>query len=141
MKIKQRKAARQPESGSATPALSTASHITGIYPGGPSSRRAAGAPQKAVAVRGISDAEERRERWVLRQRRRRRVRHAVEVLIFTLALAISAGAYLGFKAQVSPEEATEKVLRGSGEVDLSKEARRLLNELWKMEDMERLPRR
>lgn len=139
-------AERPPRKASATRGFATADHIRGTYPGGPSAGRPGGAQHQRAAVRGtalrgIREVEAGRERLVLRRRHRRRVRHAVEVLVLGLALALSTGIYLGFEAHVSPERATEKVLESSGDIDLSDEMRWLLSELWKMEDMERLPRR
>ncbi len=138
-------AERPLEKGSAPRAFATADHITGTYPGGPSAGCDREARHQGAAIRGVGDVEALRERLVLRRRHRRRARHAIEVLILGLALALSTGAYLGFEAHDSPERATERVLEGNGDgngdIDLSDEMRWLVNELWRMEDMERLPRR
>lgn len=143
MTTKQPDSARPSERGSgpATPGVAAADQIYGAYPGGPSSGRSGGALQPRAAVRGIGDFEALRERLALRGRHRRRVRHAIEVVFFGVALALSTGIYLGFKAHARPANASEMVLEGSGDIDLSDEMRLLLNELWTMEDMERLPRR
>ncbi len=134
-------AERPAQKGSAPRAFATADHITGTYPGGPSAGCDRESRHQPAAIRGIGDVEALRERLDLRQRHRRRVRHAIEVLILGMALAVSAGAYVGFEAHDSPAKATETVLEGHGDIDLSDEMRLLLNELWTMEDMERLPRR
>ena len=134
-------AEKPPQKASATGGFATAEHITGAYPGGPSSGYPGGAQHPRAAIRGIGDFEALRERQVLRGKHRRRVKHVIEVLVLGLALALSAGIYLGFEAHVSPERATEKVLESNGEIDVSDEMRWLVNELWRMENMERLPRR
>ncbi len=118
-----------------------ADHITGTYPGGPSAEHTDSASLPSPAIHGIADVEMLRERLDLRRRHRRRVKHAIAVLLLGSALAVSTGVYLGFEAHTSLETPVEEVVRASGDLDLTDEMRWLLDELWRKENMERLPRR
>ena len=61
-------------------------------------------------------------------------------LVTFLVVGVGMGAYIGLQSRKTAEELAEQEAEGS-EVDIKKEADRLLNELWRMEDLERAPRR
>lgn len=131
--------------GDNPPALSESLGGIGCYPGGP---RGPGGPcgeeeepERDLGthpIRGVSDMERRREMSRLDGRVRGRRRHAIEVVIVALTLALSAGAFVGFQGHETAEEIAGESVVEQGEADIEKEAARLLSELWKMEDLDRL---
>lgn len=121
------------------PALSESIDAGGCYPGGP---RGEGAEHKrdlgARPIRGVTDVERRRAAsrigWTSRGRRWK----TIQVVLVASAIALSTGAFVGFQAHESAEELAGERSERQREPDLDKEAARLLSELWKMEDLDRL---
>lgn len=125
--------------GDNPPALSESFGGLGGYPGGP--RGEGKGPERdlgAHPIRGVSDVERRRETSRLAGTRRGRRRHAMQVALIASAIALSAGAYVGFQGHETAEELAGESGVEQGQADLEKEAARLLSELWKMEDLDRL---
>lgn len=59
-----------------------------------------------------------------------------------LLAAGGVGGYVGLSAHTTPEQlAEEERSKAQAPGELSDQANRLINELWKMEDLERAPRR
>lgn len=110
------------------------------YPGGPSIKGlTAPTEHPSESLHGIEDMEGLRDAIPRRHRRARHRRHVVVSLIVWLALALSLGAYVGFDGSQHPVAAADAI-GADQDTEISKEARRLLNELWKMEDLERARR-
>ncbi len=61
-------------------------------------------------------------------------------LVASLIIAAGVGTYLGLQSKKTAEELAQQEMEES-ESDTNKELDRLLNELWKMEDLERAPKR
>ena len=120
--------------------------ISGAYPGGPSRERVEGDESHAPppAIRG---GEDREQRAALRMQhdklRSRRTRLVVGVGV-TLLLSAAAGTYWGLSAIKTSDELAEverERLNQSQADIVGRELDRLVDELWKMEDLERAPRR
>lgn len=115
--------------------------IMGGYPGGPSRvRPCADAPTTLASgpSHGVEDIEAHREVEALRKRRARRVRHWVAGTVAFLVVAVASGVLIGRKDRQSAESLTEATMQSTVEQpDLSRETRRVLAELWKMEELER----
>ncbi len=125
--------------GDNPPALSESVGGLGRYPGGPHGEGEA--PERDLRthpIRGVSDMERRRETSRLAGTTRGRRRHALQVAAIASAIALSAGAYLGFQGHETAEEIAGESVAEQGETDLEKEGARLLSELWKMEDLDRI---
>lgn len=118
--------------------------IAGGYPGGPSlvhGSTDAPTPFASGPSYGVEDVEAQRDAASLRQRHVRRVRHWVACTGAFLPLAVAAGVLIGRKDRRSAESLAAAEMQPTVEQpDLSRETRRLLAELWKMEELDR-PRR
>lgn len=115
--------------------------ISGRYPGGPTRDR----PQvDKKAAKGLDDLatveeiEARRERDTTRIRVRRRRRRMVFGVVVCVVVAGGAGIWIGLRSHRTAEEiAAERRQQAAEEFDLRRTSDRLINELWKMEDLER----
>ena len=120
----------------------TVNGFGGAYPGGP--RRHAEKEEAGelpgFELRDGESFEASAMTRVLRQSRRYRRRRLVIGLLTSLLLASSVGAYIGISNRKTAEELAQEQLT-EGRTDLEQEVNRLINELWKMEDLERAPRR
>jgi len=118
------------------------SGITGGYPGGPPrhdpERQTAGSD--GSGLRSGETVEAGVEGRVVRDKRKKRNRRLAVGLVASLIVAAGVGAYVGLKSRETAEDLARKEAE-SAEPDLGREADRLLNELWKMEDLERINRR
>lgn len=118
--------------------------IAGGYPGGPSLVRSSADRPETFASRpshGVEDVEAQREAAPLRNRHMRRVRHWVGGTAAFLAIAFVAGVLIGREDRRTAESLAEAAMQPTVEQpDLSRETRRLLAELWKMEELDH-PRR
>lgn len=119
------------------------SSISGSYPGGPKKQtlRSKKERKSHPTIPGVNDLE----RWARDARveteRRNRARRIKVGLVCVLLAAGGVGGYVGLSAHTTPEQLAEKErskARSRGEI--SDQADRLINELWKMEDLERAPR-
>ena len=118
--------------------------IAGRYPGGP--RRE---PLVAVESRPrprlstVNEIEERMARGAVRHRQQRRKTRVLMGLAGTVVAALAAGDWIGLKSHQSTEDITAELgaETDGGVLDLAGERDRILRELWKMEEMERLPQR
>ena len=113
----------------------------GGYPGGPrrhAEKEEAGEPSGFEIRDGESIEASAMARALSRSKRHRR-RRLVIGLLTSLVLASSVGAYSGTagKRRTAKELTQEQMM----ETVLEKEVSRLINELWKMENLERAPRR
>ncbi len=120
--------------------------ISGAYPGGPTRHEEPGHAELDEPPRTIRSGEDQARRAGLRGRdarlRRRRIRAVVGVSV-TLLLSAAVGIYWGFSTVRASDELVEWEVGGVNKPDaeLSREVGRLIDELWKMEELERLPRR
>ena len=118
------------------------SGITGGYPGGPPRHD----PERGTAdsdgpeLRGGESVEASMADHAVRRKKKRRERRLVIGLVASLIVAAGVGTYLGLQSKKTAEELAQ-LEREKSESDDDKDLDRLLNELWKMEDLERAPRR
>lgn len=119
--------------------------IGGPFPGGPRrpSDVEADDAYRRTRVGSGEDVEAARDRWVQERKAERRKRR---LLIGALAFLIAAGGvgvWVGLDAVKSAEELVQEEERaregGAGGI-IERERERILQELWKMEDIERAPR-
>ncbi len=121
--------------------------ISGAYPGGPTRRERFGQAESNEARRAIRSGEDNERRAGLRgqdERLRRRKLRAVLGVSATLLLSAAAGIYWGLSSAArASDELMENVGVGINrpEADISREMDRLIDQLWKMEELDRLPRR
>ena len=125
--------------------------ISGAYPGGPTGQEGPGQAASEEPPRAIRTAEDHARMADRRSQdgrlRSRRVRTALGV---SAALVLSAAAGISW-GLISAARASEEIVEWEEgrmarpatrpEDQLSHELDRLVNELWKMEELERLPRR
>lgn len=120
--------------------------ISGAYPGGPTRRERFGQAESNEAPRAIRSGEDNERRAGRRDQhdrlRRRKVRAILGVSV-TLLISAAAGIYLGLSAVRASDELMEKAEVGINrpEAEISREMDRLIDQLWKMEELDRLPRR
>ena len=115
----------------------------GGYPGGP--RRHA-EKEEAGELPGfeIHDGESIEASAMTRalgRSRRQRTRRIVMGLLTSLLLSSSVGAYIGTRGNRKTAEQLAQEQMKDGRTVLEQETSRLINELWKMEALERAPRR
>ena len=120
--------------------------ISGAYPGGPTRHEKLGKAELDQPPRAIRSGEDLARRASLRGRddrlRRRRLR-AVAGVSATLLLSAAVGIYWGFTAVRASEDMLKSEVGGvdGPRAEVSRELDRLIDELWKMEELDRLPRR
>lgn len=119
--------------------ISRAALHASSYPGGPrvSDVDSANSPQR---LKSGEDVEEYREAVALRIRRSRRSWRLRLGIAATTLIAILGGVHSGMRSHRTAEQLAAAVQSGEATADLTRETRRLINELWKMEDLERHPR-
>ena len=113
--------------------------ITGAYPGGPAhhqEKAGAAAPPTEKLADGES-IEALREGQISKLRKERRHRRVMIGLVASLIAAVGAGAYYGIRSNRVTEALAREEMIQQGEVELNKQTDRILNELWRMEDVER----
>ena len=115
----------------------------GGYPGGP--RRHA-EKEQAGELPGfeIQDGESIEASAMSRslgRSKKQRTRRLMIGLLTSLLLASSVGAYVGIRGTRKTAEELAEQQMTDGRTALEQEASRLINELWKMEELERAPRR
>lgn len=120
--------------------------ISGAYPGGPTRREQFGQAESNDPPRELRSGEDRERRADRRaENDRLRSRKIRTVLGVGAALLFSGatGIFWGLRTARASEELLENAqVRANGpEVDISREMDRLINELWKMEELDRAPRR
>lgn len=120
--------------------------ISGAYPGGPTRRERFGQAESNKAPRAIRSGEDNERRARLRgrdNRLRRRKARAILGVSVTLVLSAAAGIFWGLTSARASDELMEKaeVRINRPEADISREMDRLIDQLWKMEELDRLPRR
>ncbi len=111
------------------------SEITGGYPGGPP-RHAEQEGAGPELAHGES-VEDRRVEQGASFRKERRQKRLMIGLVISLLAAASAGAYYGIQSKQSAEELAQEENSNRQEGDLDQQTDRILNELWKMEGLER----
>lgn len=119
--------------------ISRAALHASSYPGGPRVSDADSANSTQRLKTG-EDVEKYREAGALRNRRSRRIRRLRLGLAATTLIAILGGVHSGMRSHKTAEQLAAAVQSGGATTDLKRETRRLVNELWKMEDLERNPR-
>ena len=117
------------------------SGITGSYPGGPRRHDSEGrtADSDAPELRGGESVERSVAGRVARGKRKRRNRRLVIGFVTSFIAAAGVGAYVGLQSKTTAEDLAQHEMQE--ELDLSGEVDRVLNELWKMEDLDRATRR
>ncbi len=119
--------------------------FSGAYPGGPTRREPLGQAESKEALPAIRCGEDNEWRAGLRGQegrlKSRRVR-AVLGVGTTLLISAAAGIYWGFSAARASDELAEnaRVMVDRPDVDVSREMDRLIDELWKMDELDRAPR-
>ena len=117
------------------------SGITGSYPGGPrrhGQEEEAGQDPQAEIRDGESIEASIAARRTGRTKKRRN-RRLVIGLVTSFIAAAGVGAYFGMRSITTAEDLAQEEMK-EGEMDLKKQSDRLINELWKMEDLERARR-
>ena len=117
--------------------------ITGAYPGGPPRHQPddGSIPQPEVELVDGESVEASRESRITKHRKGRRNRRVIIGLVTSIIAAASAGAYYGVRSSRTAERQAEEEMMKEGELDVNEQADRILNELWRMEDIERGARR
>lgn len=119
--------------------------ISGSYPGGPKREQLKTKEERGFSkwIPRVVDLERSAGRRSLRHRNRARRTHLLAVVGLTLVVSGIGGMYMGLQAHKSSEDLAraEREKARPADIDLLLgEADRLLNELWKMEDLERTGR-
>lgn len=115
--------------------------IAGRYPGGPR-REPLVAPEDRPTPRlsTVAQIEERKARGAVRHVRKRRRKRVLVGLAGVVFAALVLGGWVGWKSHKSSEDITaEMEMDAVDGFDLENERDRILRELWKMEELERLP--
>ena len=118
--------------------------ISGSYPGGPSRDRSEvdkRADKRLNDLASVEQIETRRGTDEVRTRGRRRRKRLIIGLVVSILVAGSGGVFIGLQSHRTAEElAAEQRAQAEAEFNLRRESDRLINELWKMEDLERAGR-
>ncbi len=114
------------------------SKISGMFPGGPKRPGDANkdGDQTETPLRSGQDVEERIARGVGELKVRRRRRSTVIILAVAVVVAGVVGVYVGSQALVTPEELTEQARAEREASELDDIAREVMDELWRMEEVE-----
>ena len=89
----------------------------------------------------VAEIEARRGAGIVRTRKRQRRKRAVIGLAVSIVIAGSTGVWIGLRSHKTAEElAAEQQARAEAQFNFKRESDRLINELWKMEDLERAGR-
>ena len=119
--------------------------IHGRYPGGPSR----GGEGEAEPARGesqslptVEELEGRASQGSQRRKAIRRRRRAIVALVASLAVAGGVGLWIGLGSHRTDEEMAQEmeVEVESPGFDLEKQTDRIIDEIWKTEALERIPR-
>ena len=110
------------------------SRMQGMFPGGPRHRGATSEPPDTL--RPGEEVEAAITDHALDAKARRKRRSMLIALVAIGILALTGGIYMGMRAQITAEQLAEEQ-REEGEAgELDDVARRVLNELWRMEEIE-----
>jgi len=117
----------------------------GRYPGGPSRKGVDDAdptPKRKVRLSTVSEIEGMAAAGAEQRKRKARKKRLLRGLIFSVIVSGTVGAYLGFSSHRTDAELAEELNhdREAPEMDLQKQADRLINEMWKSEALEKPPR-
>ena len=121
------------------------SELRGRYPGGPS-RRGVDDPDKPprgkVRLATVSEIEGRAAAVSQHRKQKARKKRLLMGLIFSVVVSGSVGAYLGYSSHRTDAELAKELSqdRRAPEMDIEKQADRLINEMWKSEALEKPPR-
>ncbi len=119
--------------------------LRGRYPGGPTRK---GLDDGGLATRGkvhlstVAELEDRTTTLSQESRRRVRRKRFLRGVVFSVIVSSAVGAYLGFSSHRTDAELADEMARQTTgpELDLQKQADRLINEMWKSEALEKSPR-
>ena len=118
--------------------------ISGSYPGGPSRDRSdvdERADKRLDDLSSVEEIEARRGAGILRARGRRRRKRALIGIAASIVIAGGTGTWMGLRShQTADELAAEQRAQAETQFNIRRESDRLINELWKMEDLERAGR-
>lgn len=110
----------------------------GRYPGGPRRRAEGEEPPRRPDLEGLGEFEERVARQAGRRHAKRRARKVRIGFLVALLVSGAIGLMLGYMSHQTPEELAAERERARQEFNASEEVNRVLLELWKMEDLERM---
>ena len=119
--------------------------IPGRYPGGPSREgegEAEPARGKSSSLPTVEELEGRASQGSQRRKASRRRKRVIVALVVSLAVAGGAGLWIGLESHRTEEELVQEM---EAEVedpvfDLEKQTDRIIDEIWKTEALERIPR-
>jgi hypothetical protein len=119
--------------------------MRGRYPGGPSRGGHVDpdvAPTGKVRLASVSEIEAQAAAGSRHRKRKARKRRLIKGLVVSLIVSGTLGAYLGYSSHRTDAELAEELSgnRDAPEMDLEKQADRLINEMWKSEALEKPPR-
>ncbi len=117
--------------------------ISGSYPGGPSRDRSEvdkRADKRLDDLASVEQIETRRGVGIVRARGKQRRRRLILGLVVSILVAGSGGVWMGLRSHRTAEELAAEQREAEAEFNLRRESDRLINELWKMEDLERAGR-
>ncbi|MBI4539329.1 MAG: hypothetical protein HY704_07470 [Gemmatimonadetes bacterium] len=113
--------------------------IRGPYPGGPR-RPAEGEPGHPVVLEGGEEVEARLKEGARQRHERRKRKRILAALVAVVLVALGVGTWLGIRSYRSAREiASEKQRAEEGRRLIEQERQRILQELWRMEALERAP--
>lgn len=113
----------------------------GRYPGGPRRRDGDEDPVPRPHLEGVDEIEDRRARSSTRYSTKRRARRVRIGFLVAILVSGGIGLALGYLSHQTPEDLAREQERARAEsFDASQEVNRVLLELWKMEDLEKLDR-
>ncbi len=112
--------------------------IHGMFPGGPMRPGDANqdGDQAETRLRSGEDVEAGIAAGQVELKARRRRRSTVIVLAVAVLVAGAAGVYVGLQALVTPEELAEQARTEEEASELDEIVDRVMDELWRMEDVE-----
>ncbi len=110
------------------------SRIEGMYPGGP--RRQGATSEPHGTLRSGEDVEARIIDDLVDAKARRKRRSIFIALGAFGLLAVTGGIYIGLQAHVTAEELVERERVEAEASDIDKTVQKVLDELWRMEELE-----
>ena len=110
------------------------SQIQGMFPGGP--RHPGDTSEPRATLRSGEDVEAGITDHSLDAKAHRKRRSMLIAVGAFGMLAVAGGIYMGMQAQTTPEQITEEQRTEGGADELDDLARRVMGELWRMEEIE-----
>ena len=108
--------------------------IRGMFPGGP--RHPGDTSEPRGTLRSGEDAEAAITRSAIDAKAQRKRRSMLIAVGAFAILAVAGGIYMGMQAQPTPEQIMEEMRTEGGADELDDLARKVMDELWRMEEIE-----